>query len=108
VTIRLITAASRTPRAMRKWKTHTPRVDRPTARRVSPTPKSGKNAPSVAVMKTQWNAWPVAVPKRAGSEKTPAPTMDPMTIAVRTGRLPLPTVDPSGAVVTSASPMRRT
>ena len=30
---------------------------------------------------------PVATPNRAGSEKTPAPTMPPTTIAVRVGRL---------------------
>ena len=28
---------------------------------------------------------PVATPKRAGSEKTPAPTMPPITMAVRVG-----------------------
>lgn len=49
-------------------------------------------------------ATPVAVPKRAGRKNTPAPTIEPMTMAVRTGRLTLP----SCAVVTSTSPMERT
>ena len=35
---------------------------------------------------------PVATPKRAGSEKTPAPTMPPTTIAVSVGTLILATV----------------
>ena len=35
---------------------------------------------------------PVATPKRAGSENTPAPTMPPTTIAVSVGRLILATV----------------
>jgi len=53
VTIRLITAASRTPRAIRMWKSHTPTVDRTSASTVSPSPKPSKNAPRVAVMNTQ-------------------------------------------------------
>ena len=53
VTMRLITAASRTPRAIRKWKSHTPAVDRATARTVSPSPNPSKKAPRVALMKTQ-------------------------------------------------------
>ena len=53
VTIRLITAASRTPRAIRTWKSQTPTVDSATASSVSPSPKPSKNAPRVAVMNTQ-------------------------------------------------------
>ena len=53
VTMRLMTAASRTPRAIRKWNAHTPAVDRATARKVSPAPKPSKKAPSVALMNTQ-------------------------------------------------------
>ena len=53
VTMRLMTAASRTPRAIRMWKSHTPTVDTATARNVAPSPKLSKNAPSVAPMKTQ-------------------------------------------------------
>src|SRR3954454_22699442 len=33
---------------------------------------------------------PVATPNRAGSEKTPAPTMEPTTIAVSVGRVSFP------------------
>jgi len=44
---------------------------------------------------------PVATPKRAGSENTPAPTMLPTTMPVKVGRLILPGsvtwVPPSGA-----------
>ena len=53
VTMRLITAASLTPRAMRTWKNQTPSVERTSATTVSPSPKLSKNAPSVAVMNTQ-------------------------------------------------------
>ena len=53
VTMRLITAASRTPRAMRTWKSQTPTVESASASTVSPSPKLSKNAPSVAVMNTQ-------------------------------------------------------
>src|SRR5689334_25189142 len=49
---------------------------------------------------------PVATPKRAGSENTPAPTMLPTTIAVRVGTLILPGVttggSATGAVTTEA------
>ena len=44
---------------------------------------------------------PVATPKRAGSENTPAPTMPPTTIAVSVGRLifavVLDSLDPTSA-----------
>ena len=53
VTIRLITAASRTPRATSAWKNQTPSVETAAASSVSPSPKAGTNAPRVAVMKTQ-------------------------------------------------------
>lgn len=53
VTMRLMTAASRTPRAMSVWNTHTPIEATITASSVSPSPNSGKNAPIVAVTMTQ-------------------------------------------------------
>lgn len=42
---------------------------------------------------------PVATPKRAGSEKTPAPTMLPTTIAVSVGTLIFATAPPGAASV---------
>src|SRR4051794_30736276 len=53
VTMRLIAAASFTPRAMRKWNSQMAADESTTASAVSPWPSPGKAAEIVAMMNTQ-------------------------------------------------------
>ena len=53
VTMRLIAAASLTPRAMRVWNSQMATDDSATARTVSPWPRPGNRAEIVAMMNTQ-------------------------------------------------------
>ena len=53
VTIRLIAAASFTPRRIRTSNAQMPTVDSTTASSVSPSPSAGANAPSVDMISTQ-------------------------------------------------------
>jgi hypothetical protein len=53
-----MTAASLTPRMTSKANSHTPIADTTTASTVSPSPKPGTSALSVAVMSTQYEVLP--------------------------------------------------
>ncbi|MNP85912.1 hypothetical protein D3C76_1858610 [compost metagenome] len=51
VAMLLITAACCTPRSTRKWKAHSSTDDTAMAATVLPSPNTGKNAPSVDLMR---------------------------------------------------------
>ncbi len=62
VTIWLMAAACWTPRRIMKWKSQMP-IDATTiATTVLPSPKTGKNAPSVALIRTQYDTLPMQLP----------------------------------------------
>ena len=62
VTMLLMKAACCVPRRMRKWKSQMPREANAIAIAVLPSPKIGKNAPSVDLMSTQYETFPMQVP----------------------------------------------
>ncbi len=62
VTILLMPAAPCTPRRIRKWKAQTSTEATRTAMIVLPSPKTGKNAPSVDLISTQYETLPTQVP----------------------------------------------
>ena len=58
VTMRLMTAASLTPRIIEEGNSHTPIDDTITANTVSPAPSPGNSALNVAMMSTQYEVLP--------------------------------------------------
>ena len=62
VTILLMPAAPCTPRRIRKWKAQTSTEATSTAVSVLPSPNTGKNAPSVDLISTQYETLPTQVP----------------------------------------------
>ena len=58
MTMALIPAASFTPRNTRKWNAHIPTDEIRTAVRVLPCPKAGKDAPSVDLIRIQYETLP--------------------------------------------------
>ena len=62
VTILLIAAACCTPRRIRKWNSQMPTEATTIAMTVLPSPKTGKNAPSVDLISTQYDTLPMQLP----------------------------------------------
>ena len=62
VTMLLMNAACCTPRRMRKWNSQMPIEATPMATGVLPSPKTGKNAPIVDLISTQYDTLPMQLP----------------------------------------------
>ncbi len=62
VTMLLMNAACCTPRRIRKWNSQMPTEANAIAIAVLPSPKIGKNAPSVDLISTQYDTLPMQLP----------------------------------------------
>ncbi len=62
VTMLLMNAACCTPRRIRKWNSQMPTEATTMAITVLPSPKTGKNAPSVDLISTQYDTLPMQLP----------------------------------------------